>query len=199
MKYSYLLKLFLVLCFQLSCTDWIRKLPEKNYETNAIVKGVWEKRTNPRSAMNSSFHKNIWSEKIEFDVPSNGKFRKIYEKKDIFGEKIIRKKVTGIGDYSVKGNWVLLSTKKIEVEESENEKTQETKRESFDHILLYHYDKDSLTLIPMTYESGYQEKNFGMKDGVSMPYAEDKNFFISRKIYLYKDFQSHAYFLKNAE
>ena len=190
---------FIGFIFQNCYPSWIQSLPDREYKENASVKGIWEKRTNARSAMNSSFHKNIWTERIEFDVPVAGEFRKTYEKKDIFGEKIFEKKVTGFGKYQVKGNWVLLLTTELQTEEMESGIIPNRKIENYHYPLLYHYDKETLTIIPMIYDTAYERKNFGVKDGVDIPYNEDKNFLIYRKAYLQKEFQSHAYYLKRSE
>ena len=47
----------------------------------------------------------------------------------------------------------------------------------------------------MIYDMGYEEKDFGVKDGVVIPYDEKSpNFFRFIKIYAFKEFQSHAYY-----
>lgn len=170
---------------------WIRKLPDREYVQNQSVHGTFEKRTNPKSAMNSRFHKNEWKEWITFDSRTDA-FEKTYLRVDFFGDRKIFKKIIGRGKYQTKGNWIILNTEEIARFNSEGEENIGFK--NYSHAMLYHFDKNSDTIIPMAYESGYEEKSFGVIDGVKTPYEEDKYFFQSRRIYTLKDFQPHAYF-----
>lgn len=170
--------------------EWIRNLPDREFSRDAIINGSFERHTNPKSAINSRFHKNEWREWIVFDNNS-GKFEKIYLRVDYFGDSKNLKKIIGRGNYKIKGNWVILNT--LEKAEVNQDNESEIVFKDFPHSLLYHYDKKSETIIPMQYESGYTEKKFGVIDGVRFAYMEDEYFFLSRKIYTSKDFQSHAY------
>lgn len=105
--------------------------------------------------------------------------------------------VSGKGKYAVSGNWVLLETiEKGETAFQGNGEAFQIEYLPFSHKLLYHYDTSSKTLVPLLYESGYKEKTYGLLDGVSQPYLEDKYFQIARRNFLRKEFQFHAYFYK---
>lgn len=188
---KYIPVIFLIFTIFCSRKDWIRKLPDKDYSKDQIINGTFIRHTNPKSAINSTFHKNHWNEKILFDK-NIGKFEKIYERTDIMGNEKKYLQIRGRGNFYVKGNWIILKTE--EIAETNSEDTDSLRFDFKKHDLLYHYDENTQTIIPMIYESGYIEKPFGVMDGVKLPYMEDKYFYISRKNFLLKDFQSHAYF-----
>ena len=101
--------------------------------------------------------------------------------------------ITGKGIYQTKGNWILLHTNELKKWESDQKPDDTFKK--FEHKLLYYYDKKNDVILPMIYDVAYQEKNFGVRDGVNTPYDEtDKNFLKHLRIYTYKDYQPHAYF-----
>ncbi|WP_243393424.1 hypothetical protein [Leptospira perolatii] len=136
-------------------------------------------------------------EKIKFN-PVENTFVKTYVREVIDGNKFRRINLEGRGSYEVQGNWILLSTSEIETTE-ENWKFGETSKfstktmKSSSHRLLYHFDPLSDSIIPMLYETGYDEKPFGVVEGTRIPYSENEAFQISRKNYASKEYQSHVY------
>ncbi len=175
---------------------WYRSLPENSHVSSNHFIGLWQKRTNPRSAINSSWHKNHWSEKIYFRKDFT--FVKTYESEDFIGKSLAYLKVEGTGSYRIHKNWILLETKKIEQIEKLDGEIKKNVIKPFDSGLLYYYYLDGNLIIPMIYDMGYNEKDFGVKDGVSIPFDDtNSNFFRYIKIYAFKEFQSHAYYPEN--
>lgn len=158
--------------------------------------GVWKKRTNPRSAINSTWYKNFWSETIE--LKNDFTFKKTYEAYDTIGRTEMQTKVVGQGIYKTKGNWILLQTKSISSSKTKDGKIEKKEESAKESSLLYYYSVEGNLIIPMIYDMAYNEKDFGVKDGVSKPF-DDKNlnFFRYIKIYAFKEFQSHAYYPEN--
>ncbi|MBK8399077.1 MAG: hypothetical protein IPL26_28040 [Leptospiraceae bacterium] len=177
--------------------EWYRKLPEPREEgSSKNYTGVWTKKPNPRSAINSSWHKNEWFETIEFR--SDSTFTKTYRSKDWIGTELTERFVEGKGTYSVQKNWILLLTKQIRTEEKRSGQLEKNLINESESSLIYYYYKEKNLIIPMIYEMGYEEKNFGVKDGVKVPYDENNpNFFHFIKIYAFKEYQSHAYYPGN--
>lgn len=190
----------LLVCFALlfiGCQkQWYRSLPTEREVSTHNFYGLWQKKTNPRSPINSSWHKNWWSEKIH--LRQDQTFVKIYESEDLIGKISIRHKVEGKGTFRTHKNWILLETKQIEQIEWQGEELKKKESKEVDSALLYYYYLDGNLIIPMIYDMGYNEKDFGVKDGVFIPYDEKNfNFFQYIKIYAFKEFQSHAYYLGN--
>ncbi len=189
--------LLLALFLTLDCQSvWYRSLPEEKSIASRSYIGLWRKKTNPRSAINSSWHRNNWSEKIQFE--EGGRFIKTYESEDLIGRSLKQIKIEGQGTYRVQKNWILLETKVINHIEKLDGEIKKKESNTVDSALLYYYYLDGNLIIPMIYDMGYREKDFGVKDGVSVPY-DDKNFNFFRyiKIYAFKEFQSHAYYPEN--
>lgn len=191
-KIRFLPLVFLILECQ---TPWYRQLPLSKLETRQDLIGIWQKKTNPRSPINSSWYKNTWSEKII--LQSGNKFIKIYESEDWIANDSIYRKVEGFGTYSSMNNWILLETKTLRITRKEGEELVKNESKSFESSLLYYYYRDENLIIPMIYDVGYEEKDFGVKDGINQPYDDkSSNFFTFLKIYAFKEFQSHAYYLE---
>ncbi|PJZ29322.1 hypothetical protein [Leptospira kmetyi] len=194
----FLLSVFLV-CSGCSSPEWIRELPKdsvQNADTIRIPSGMYVRNRPERSHRNTLFYKNTVQERI-FLNGEDGTFEKSMrrEVKDV--NEYTTHIVSGKGKYIVAGNWVLLETlEKGETLFQGNGEAFQIEYAPFSHKLLYHYDSSSKTLVPLLYESGYREKTYGLLDGVSKPYLEDKYFQIARRNFLKKEFQFHAYFYK---
>ncbi|WP_332460800.1 hypothetical protein [Leptospira ainazelensis] len=177
----------------------MRELPseaftEKNIKS--IPGGMYVRNRPERSHRNTLFYKNTVQERI-FLNSADRTFEKSMRREIKDKNEYTTYIVIGKGKYSVSGNWVLLETlEKGEVEFQGNAEAFEIVYSPFIHKLLYHYDSSTKTLVPLLYESGYKEKTFGLMDGVSRPYLEDKYFQIARNNFLRKEFQFHAYFYK---
>jgi hypothetical protein len=186
---------FFLNCLVFSCAenDWYRKLPQKKDKVN--IDGVWERKIQSRSAQTSNWHRETGKEWIEFNQPSPGMFTKTSVRKNFYGSEVVTDTIVGRGIFSVSGNWVLFTTQEIKIIHKEIDKTCCNEYKKYEHRLLYYYDTVNLLIIPMKYEFGYQEYDFGVIDGVTNPYDEnDKNFQLYVKIYSFKEFHSHAYF-----
>lgn len=144
--------------------------------------------------MNSAWHANSWSEEIYFDRPKSGSFVKSYRNTNLYGSKKVEERITGRGIYQVKGNWILLETKELQQVKIENGKTCCEGFKPYSHKLLYYYYAEEKALLPMLYEAGYQEQNFGVSDGAGAAYQVDENFKTYLQIYTRKEYHSHAYF-----
>lgn len=194
--------IFSALLQALNCypPSWIRKLPtEPQTAPDVVLDGKFEKRLPPFSPLTSVHYVERQSEILYFDR-SEKSFRKIYSREIEEGLLVRKIRVEGKGKYESRGNWVLLRTDSIESEETvwKNGKQISSGKVpdlvSASHTLLYHFDPASSSLVPLVYESGYREKPFGVVEGTQRPYAEDERFFISRRNYSRKEYQSHAYF-----
>ncbi len=178
-------------------TSWIRTLPPNSIlETNPekIPRGMYVRNRPERSHINTLFYKNIVQEKILLNA-ENLTFEKSTKREVKDKNEYTTHIVSGKGKYVVSGNWVLLETyEKGEVFFQGNRETFQIEYFPFYHKLLYHHDPSTKTLVPLLYESGYQEKKYGLLDGIREPYLEDRYFQISRKNFLKKEFQFHAYF-----
>ncbi|TGK04310.1 hypothetical protein EHQ53_02750 [Leptospira langatensis] len=179
--------------------SWIRELPTSEQTVADVqLQGLYEKRLPPYSPYTSVLYRENHSENLRFDKATKS-FRKFYTR-EIEEKGLVQKfRVVGEGKYRSKGNWVLLTTEKIESEESVWKNGQQISGTGVNtvassHKLLYHYDASSDSLIPMINETGYREKAFGVVDGTQTPYAEDELFRLSRRNYTLKEYQGHAYF-----
>ncbi|HMX34195.1 MAG TPA: hypothetical protein PKL30_13710 [Leptospiraceae bacterium] len=187
----------ILLLFLFNCsTPWYRTLPNEELPSTRNFFGVWKKKTNSRAAINSSWHKNQWSESIY--LRSDFTFTKVYEASDLVGREKHENTVIGKGVFKVNGNWILLETKSIFAEKKLNGVIEKKEERSQESALLYYYSVEGNLIIPMIYDMGYKEKDFGVKDGVSKPFDDkNPNFFQYIKIYAFKEFQSHAYYPEN--
>lgn len=180
-----------------SCTSWIRELPKSTNTKNVELSGKYERRTNTKASLTSVYSKNIWTEYIIFGHEKKDEFFKYYESIDTKGISKTIKIILGKGIYQVSGDWILLTT--FKKKECINQKESDVDWTNFNHKLLYHYDKKTRTIIPMLYETGYVESNFGVKDGVSEANANSEIFHSYRKIYTEKEYHSHAYYYSNIQ
>ncbi|EQA43410.1 putative lipoprotein [Leptospira broomii serovar Hurstbridge str. 5399] len=186
----------LISCFP---PTWIRELPsDKQTANDVILSGTYSKKLPGFSPLKSLTYVEKHSESIEFSEKDKT-FRKTYIREIEEGNKFRRIRIDGKGTFETKGNWVLLRTSSIETEENTWERgkplqSSGTSNTLSKYKLLYHYDRESETIIPMVYETGYKEKPFGVVEGIRTPYAEDEAFRISRRNYSRKEYQSHAYF-----
>ncbi len=192
---SYVTFLILVLLgMNCASNEWYRKLPEERSSVKKIFSGKWVKSTNPRSAMNSSWHKNSWSEEIEI---SQNRFKKKFFSTDIVGKTLKTLEINASGEIESNGNWLLLKTKSIDTILNEDGKSVDMKTETYHKSMLYYYNSELNLLFPMIHDRANEEKVFGIKDGVNEPYNEkERNFNLYMKIFAFKDFQPHAYRLK---
>ncbi|MBM9578703.1 hypothetical protein JWG45_16270 [Leptospira sp. 201903070] len=197
-RFAFILSILCLFPILIDCSPrWIRELPANDpieKIQNTIPGGMYVRNRPERSHRNTLFYKNVVQERIflnEADRTFEKSMRREVKDKNEYTTYI----VIGKGKYSVSGNWVLLETQeKGEVEFQGNGEAFEIVYSPFIHKLLYHYDSSTKTLVPLLYESGYREKTFGLMDGVSRPYLEDKYFQIARNNFLKKEFQFHAYF-----
>ncbi|PJZ55065.1 hypothetical protein [Leptospira adleri] len=199
-RLPFFLSVFVLLILIAGCTpNWIRELPAagpSEKDINSVPGGMYIRNRPERSHMNTLFYKNVVQERI-FLNSAERTFEKSMRREVKDKNEYTTYIVSGKGKYSVSGNWVLLETQeKGEAEFQGNAEAFEIVYSPFIHKLLYHYDSSTKTLVPLLYESGYKEKTFGLMDGVSQPYLEDKYFQIARKNFLRKEFQFHAYFYK---
>ncbi|MCG6167898.1 hypothetical protein [Leptospira sanjuanensis] len=207
-RYRFSLRVFrflsFVFLFTLSCgaPGWIRQLPPDSSDSipttgSAKIPGGMYVRNRPeRSHRNTLFYKNTVQERI-FLNPEDRSFEKSMRREIKDVNEYTTHIVSGKGSYSVSGNWVLLeTTEKGETFFQGNGEAFEIEYLPFNHKLLYHYDSSTKTLVPLLYESGYTEKNYGLLDGISKPYLEDRYFQIARRNFLKKEYQFHAYFHK---
>jgi hypothetical protein len=184
----------------LQCTNqkWYRELPSEPRDGHSLYPGFWVKRTPSRAPMRSDFvfHEN--SELI-FIGPDRS-FRREYKSRWQVGEDISEKSIVGEGEYIQNGNWVLFITRTRLITEKKNaEKEKQTKLDSEVRLLYYLWEQGTL-LIPMIYDKAYEEKNFGVIDGVSKPYDEESSGFIRYlRFYTYEEFQPHAYHFQGEE
>lgn len=176
-----------------SSGDWYHDLPKE--DDGRQMSGVWKKNTNPRSPINSSWYFYTWSEEIRFNDASRT-FERIYTANEKIANKEKILVIKGTGFYLTHKNWLLLKIETLDTRKRENGKIVEESKKSINSSLLYYTYAPGNLLIPMIHDRGFEEKNFGVKDGASEPYLENENFFTYIKIYAFKDYQSHAYFLK---
>ncbi|EPG75397.1 putative lipoprotein [Leptospira fainei serovar Hurstbridge str. BUT 6] len=178
---------------------WIRELPpDRQTAKDAVLSGTYSKKLPGLSPLTSLTYIEKHSESIEFSEKDKT-FRKTYIREVEEGNKFRRIRIDGKGTFETRGNWVLLTTSSIETEENTWEggkslRSSGASNVSSSYKLLYHYDRESETIIPMVYETGYKEKPFGVVEGIRTPYAEDEAFRISRRNYSKKEYQNHAYF-----
>jgi hypothetical protein len=190
-----ILVLFAIHC---SSTEWYRKLPDQKEPDSNLPLGIWKKRVNPRMPMNSTFFQDKVKEEILLKL--DNQFEKFYESELHKGENTYRIWMKGEGLYFTNGNWILFETKKVLIREYENNFLKKEKVVEKENRVLYYFWKKESLIIPMIYEKAFEEKNFGVKDGVTRPYDEsEKNFYNYIRIYTYKEFQPHAYFFSGAK
>ncbi len=185
---------FSILLFFSSCKseEWFRRLPEEKKESTKFVLGTYLKKNQNRAPMNSKTYTNEINEKIVF--LKNGEFKKEFNQKQINGYSTKLTEIKFTGKYSINGNWILLKYSNFNSIEHENLNKIETSK-SFDRKLLFFYNDKKKYIIPMVFEMGLIEKDFGVKDGVKIPYNEEDPFFlISLKNYSEKEFKTHAYY-----
>ncbi|TGK35155.1 hypothetical protein EHQ12_14955 [Leptospira gomenensis] len=194
-----LFRFFLILFLsQCASSSWIRTLPYSGSEISlaTIPAGLYVRNRPERSHRNTLYYKNIVHENILLNS-GTGRFEKSTRREIKDKNEYRTTIVVGKGIYSVSGNWVLLETQeKAELSYSGNSEPFQVEYAPFSHKLLYHYDSETKTLVPLLYETGYEEKSYGLLDGMSAPYAEDRFFAIARRNLLKKEFQFHAYFYK---
>lgn len=188
--------------------NWIRQIPPESDGLSHVPMpiGVYQRPSPPKSPMMTKDFQLIWKEEIL--IQSDHKFIKTWmEWRTDSKESILRFKI-GRGEYSKSGPWVLLNTKEISqgscirsgpvnlpkgkdwLIEFPCEKNFAF--ESFSHKLLYHLRDKSL--VPLQYESGYVESNFGIVWESNKPYAEDTLFEKARTKFTKKEFQPHVYY-----
>nr|WP_243399438.1 hypothetical protein [Leptospira ellisii] len=174
-------------------TDSIRRL---FLIASSFPGGMYVRNRPERSNRNTLFYKNLVHENILLN-PETKTFEKSSRREIKDKNEYVTRIVVGKGTYSISGNWVLLETKeKGEISFPGNSEAFRIEYAPFSHKLLYHYDSSTKTLVPLLYETGYEEKTYGLMDGMSSPYVEDRFFLVARRNLLKKEFQFHAYFYK---
>ena len=203
--------LIVILFFISGCTSWYRTLPiTKETSATISVTGTWVKKMQSVYPMNATDYQQKRTQSIVLN--QNHTFHKFYYAREMIGDKTIHFYETGSGIYEISGNWILLKTRLIFRCNSEKNKsgnscesyhkeftetaavTDKLKKfvKKSSHKLLYHYHENNI--IPMEDDPFYQRSLFGIKDYIKSPHKEDRLFFLTRKIYLKKEFHSHAYF-----
>ena len=190
--YIFNFSILFLFCFCKS-EEWYRRLPDDKRETSNFIIGVYQKKNQNRAPMNSKIYINDINEKIIF--LKNGEFKKEYNQNEV--KDLITKsmEINIEGKYLINGNWILLYYLNYNSKITENSIKIE-KSNTLNKKLLYYYNDKKKYIIPMVYELGLIEKDFGVKDGVKIPYKEDDPFFlISLKNYSEKEFRTHAFYL----
>lgn len=190
--------LFLIAILILDCSfqkEWYRKLPIQNLPKANLPLGTYKKKLNSRAPLNSKYVFHEATEKIII-VESN-QFIREHESRWSEGANTKKTFITARGSYQNNGNWILFETKQINYKFFENGKQLQERTLDVKTELLYYFWKNEKVLIPMIYETGFEEKNFGVKDGVKIPYDElEPSFLRYLQFYTYEEYQSHAYFLE---
>ncbi len=185
-----------LLCFvYCSQREWYRELPKEAKQTQPILLGVYVKKLPSRAPMRSAhiFHEH--SEKIY--IQKDGRFRREYTSKWTEGMHSKSIFLQAEGNYIQKGNWVLFITKTRKIQERKDFKLENERVLDTEISLIYYLWKQGQILIPMIYETGYIEKNFGVKDGLKVPFDESsREFKRYLQFYTYEEFQPHAYFFE---
>ena len=190
---------FSLFCF-LSCSskEWYRELPKEASQAQPILLGVYVKKLPSLAPMRSAhiFHEH--SEKIY--IQKDGTFRREYISKWTEGIHSRSIFIQADGNYLQKGNWVLLITKTRKIQERKDFELENERVLDSETRLIYYLWKKGKVLVPMIYETGYREKNFGVKDGLKVPFDElSLEFQRYLQFYTYEEFQSHAYFFERDE
>lgn len=176
----------LVLAFwECSTPSWHRELPRKA-PANERLEGFFERVTQPKNTIYSPRRQVLWSEFLEFSL--DGTFKKHFHQEETYKDQKFSKTSYGSGTYEKENNWVLLHFTTIQREECE----KTCKKENLKPLnLLYHHWENSL--VPLCYESNFEEANFGIIWEVNQPYLEDEAFFRARRKYSDKEYQSLLY------
>lgn len=187
--------------------EWIRNLPKDQHPNIQIPSGKYIRPTSPKSPLISKEFYLDWREEIV--ISAGGNFVKTWmEWKTEKNHSELRYKV-GRGTLKQNGSWVLFQTKDLKVGNcilSEKKMPrgknwflsfpcptpQNSDFVSFSHTLLYHFQKNNL--VPLQYESGYEEANFGIAWESNEPYVETLLFTKARERFAKKEFQPHVYY-----
>ncbi|XDD47430.1 hypothetical protein AB3N60_04905 [Leptospira sp. WS39.C2] len=201
--------LLLVLIFPLCCTPklgWIRTLPNEFPKDSKLVLGTYNRPTEKKSAMGSKDFQLLWSESIY--IQPNLEFKKIWREWRVYKDYIQFRQVIGKGQFEKSNEWVLFKTNEVNTKECRVERTKQTiskqftkripcetfqvdQTKKYDHRLLYLHETNSL--YPLSYESGYEEANFGIAWESDIPYQQTKLFEIAKLKFGKKEFQPHVY------
>ncbi|MCB1178152.1 MAG: hypothetical protein KDK36_11275 [Leptospiraceae bacterium] len=187
--------IFFLILGIISCSSskWYRKLPEHSLKKVKIPSGKWKKGINPRMPMNSPVYKDDVLETIK--LYEDDSFEKTYSSTVNYSNTSLKILKKGKGRYEINGNWILLKLEELDEKEFENNLLKNEKVVEKENTLLYYFWEKENLIIPMIYEKAFEEKDFGVKDGVTRPYDEsEKNLYNYIRIYAFKEFQSHAYF-----
>ncbi|MCB1158035.1 MAG: hypothetical protein H7A25_24000 [Leptospiraceae bacterium] len=177
-----------------SSDEWIRSLPKERKAPSFSYSGIWIREGRQRAAVNSAYHSDLSRETIRLYPGTEKKFEKTYLRTEILRGIKTSILIKSSGVYEISGNWLLLHTLEIETQQQGDGKNEQTKKK-FDHKLLYYYSIKEEALVPMLYEQGYIELNYGIKDGVREIYNEsDENFHHFIHNFTVKEYHSHAYF-----
>lgn len=190
----YGLCLFFVIQCSFQNSEWFRNLPTQKLPNEEIPLGKYRKKIFSRAPFNSRhiFHEN----KEEILLLSDTEFSRFYVSKWKEGSLEKETRISAKGHYQKNGRWVLLTTTQIYYEFFENQSKIQERKVDVKSPLLYYFWKNEKVLVPMLYEKGYEEKNFGVKDGVSVPYDDSNPIFLRYlRFYTYEEYQSHGYFL----
>ncbi|MDF3818315.1 hypothetical protein P3G55_00300 [Leptospira sp. 96542] len=192
----------------LHCTpkvQWIRSLPETFIRDTNLPKGLYLRPTEKKSPIGSKTYSLDWKEEIQ--IFSNGTFEKTWVEWKKTESKSSAKQAIGFGIWVKSGAWVLLKTEMKEFSECDLDKKNKTpkgkdwkkilpcprsEKQNFSHKLVYHFER--MSLVPMQYESGYVESNFGVAWETDIAYTESKLFGIARLKFSKKEFQPHVYY-----
>lgn len=191
---SYFCLLFFIIQCSSQNSEWFRRLPNQKLPIEEIPLGKYQKKIFSRAPLNSPniFHEN----REEIFLLSGMQFSRFYLSKWKQGSFEREFQISAKGYYQKNGKWVLLTTTQIHYEFFENQSKIQERKVDVKSSLLYYFWKNEKVLVPMLYEKGFEEKNFGVKDGVSIPYDDSNPIFLRYlRFYTYEEYQSHGYFL----
>ncbi|MCZ8344765.1 MAG: hypothetical protein O9301_17150 [Leptospira sp.] len=183
-------------------------MPPKTSEISPepLPRGVYIRPSPPKSPMMTKDFQLIWKEEIQ--IQEDHKFLKTWMEWRTDSKETILKFKLGRGEYEKSGPWVLLHTKEILQGSCQVSGSMDLPKGkdwfigfpcekkgdfvSFTHKLLYHFrDKN---LVPLKYESGYVESDFGIVWESNKAYTEDLLFEKARTKFTKKEFQPHVYY-----
>ncbi|MDX1960731.1 MAG: hypothetical protein SFU98_19320 [Leptospiraceae bacterium] len=184
---------FSLILFTFNCSAWYRELPQTTTQNITVITGKWIRKNPPKSPINSVVYKNSSMDTIEFQ---ENKFLKKYDSMNEISGILNTIHIQANGVFQQKGNWVLLEFLEVSKKIVEDGKVSQTKMSNPNKLLYYFSEKEKL-LIPMVYEKGLEESEFGVKDLIEEPYKENNKLELSILNFSKKEYANHAYYLES--